>query len=82
MINIDLTRIISSVIVIISTLILQGRRDILGIPCTITSLENILKKYNLGTITNIIVMIGIWIVFIYGISTTFIFYLMTLLHLM
>jgi hypothetical protein len=43
---------------------------------------NIIKKDMLGMITRTIVMIGIWIVVISGMTTTFIFYLMTLLHLL
>jgi hypothetical protein len=43
---------------------------------------NIIKKYMLGMILRQIVMIDIWIVVIYGMTTTFIFYLMTLLHLL
>jgi hypothetical protein len=41
-----------------------------------------IKKHLLGMILRPIVMIGIWIVVIYGMTTTSIFYLMTLLHLM
>jgi hypothetical protein len=48
----------------------------------ITSHDNILKKDMLGMISRPIVMIDIWIVFISGMTTNFIFYLMTLLHLM
>jgi hypothetical protein len=44
--------------------------------------KNIIKKHMLGMILRPIVMIGIWIVVISGMTTTFIFYLMTLLHLM
>jgi len=58
------------------------RRDILWIPCTITSQKNVLKKYMLVMITRMIVTIGMWIVFISGMKTTFIFYLKTLLHLL
>jgi hypothetical protein len=43
---------------------------------------NIINKYMLGTILRLIVMIGIWIVVISGMTTTSIFYLMTLLHLL
>jgi hypothetical protein len=39
---------------------------------------NILKKYILGMILRPIVMIGIWIGVISGMTTTFIFYFMTL----
>jgi hypothetical protein len=38
---------------------------------------NIIKKYMFGMILRPIVMIGIWIVVISGMTTTFIFYLMT-----
>jgi hypothetical protein len=48
-------------------------------------MENIMDEYNqedmLGMILRLIVMIGIWIVVISGMTTTSIFYLMTLLHL-
>jgi hypothetical protein len=47
-----------------------------------TSGMNIIKKYMLGMILILIVMNGIWIVVISGMTTTFIFYLMTLLHLL
>jgi hypothetical protein len=47
-----------------------------------TSGMNIIKKYMLGMILRPIVMIGIWIVVISGMTTTFIFYLMTLIHLL
>jgi hypothetical protein len=43
---------------------------------------NIIKKYMLGMILSPIVMIGIWIVVISRMTTTFIFYLMILIHLM
>jgi hypothetical protein len=43
---------------------------------------NIINKYMVGIILRPIVMISIWIVFISGMTTTSIFYLMTLLHLM
>ena len=43
---------------------------------------NIIKKYMLGMILRLIVIIGIWIVVISRMKTTFIFYLMTLLHLL
>jgi hypothetical protein len=43
---------------------------------------NIIKKYMLGMILRQIVMIGIWIVVISRMTTTSIFYLMTLLHLL
>jgi hypothetical protein len=43
---------------------------------------NIINKYMFGMILRPIVMIGIWIVVIYGMTTTFIFYLMTLIHLL
>jgi hypothetical protein len=43
---------------------------------------NIIKKYMLGMILRPIVMIDIWIVVIYGMTTTSIFYLVTLLHLL
>jgi hypothetical protein len=43
---------------------------------------NIINKYMFGMILRSIVMIGIWIVVIYGMETTSIFYLMILLHLM
>jgi hypothetical protein len=43
---------------------------------------NIIKKDMLGMILRTIVMIGIWIVFISEMTTTSIFYLMTLLHLL
>jgi hypothetical protein len=40
------------------------------------------KKHMVDMILRMIVMIGIWIVVISGMTTTFIFYLMNLLHLM
>jgi hypothetical protein len=43
---------------------------------------NIIKKYMLGMILRPIVMIGIWIIVIPRMTTTFIFYLMTLIHLL
>ena len=43
---------------------------------------NIINKYMLGMILRMIVMIGIWIVVISRMTTTSIFYLMTLLHLL
>jgi phage-related protein len=43
---------------------------------------SIIKKYMLGMISMSIAMIGIWIVVISGMTTTSIFYLMTLLHLL
>jgi hypothetical protein len=43
---------------------------------------NIIKKYMLGMIWRPIAMIDIWIVVIYGMTTTFIFYLITLIHLL
>jgi hypothetical protein len=42
---------------------------------------NIIKKYMLGMILRQIVMIGIWIFVISRMTTTFIFYLITLIHL-
>ena len=42
----------------------------------------ILNKYMFVIVFRPIVMIGIWIVVIFGMTTTFIFYLMTLLHLL
>jgi hypothetical protein len=47
-----------------------------------TSRINTIKKYMLGMILRMIVMISIWIVVISGMTTTSIFYLMTLLHLL
>jgi hypothetical protein len=47
-----------------------------------TSRMNIIKKYMFGMILRLIVMISIWIVVIYGMTITSIFYLMTLLHLL
>jgi hypothetical protein len=43
---------------------------------------NIIKKYMFGMILRPIVMIGIWIVVISGMTTTFIFYFMTLIHIL
>jgi hypothetical protein len=43
---------------------------------------SIIKKYISGMILMLIVMIDIWIVFISEMTTTSIFYLMTLFHLM
>jgi hypothetical protein len=43
---------------------------------------DIIKKDMLGMILRPIVMINIWIVFISRITTTSIFYLMSLLHLL
>jgi hypothetical protein len=40
------------------------------------------QEYMLGILLRPIVMIGIWIVVIYGMTTISIFYLMTLLHLL
>jgi hypothetical protein len=40
-----------------------------------------MKKCILGMLLRMIVMISVWIVVIYGMTTTFIFYLMTLLPL-
>jgi hypothetical protein len=42
---------------------------------------NKINKYMLGMIWRMIAMIGIWIVAISGKTTTFIFYLITLIHL-
>jgi hypothetical protein len=57
---------------------IECRRDFLWQ----TSGMNIIKKYMLGMIFRLIVMIGIWIVVIFGMTTTFIFYLMTLIHIL
>jgi hypothetical protein len=43
---------------------------------------NIINKYMLGMIWRPIAMIGIWIVVIFGMTTAFIFYLITLIPLM
>jgi hypothetical protein len=43
---------------------------------------NIIKKYMLGMIWRPVAMIGIWIVFISRMTTTFVFYLINLLHLL
>jgi hypothetical protein len=43
---------------------------------------NIINKYMFGMIWRLIAMIGIWIVVISGMTTTFIFYLITLIRLL
>jgi hypothetical protein len=43
---------------------------------------NIINKYMFDMILRHIVMIGIWIVVISGMATIFIFYLMSLIHLL
>jgi hypothetical protein len=47
-----------------------------------TSGMNIINKYMFDMILRHIVMIGIWIVVISGMTTIFIFYLMSLIHLL
>jgi hypothetical protein len=51
-------------------------------PHTLISKNNIIMNNMLGMISRSIGMIGIWIVLIYGMPITFIFYLMIPLHLM
>jgi len=56
--------------------------DIAWRSLAITSWKNIINKHMFGLIGRPNVMIGIWIVVISRMTTTFIFYLMTLLHLL
>jgi len=60
----------------------RSKREILSRPYVLKSHNNIINKVMLGMILGLIVMIDICIVVISQMKTTFIFYLMTLLHLM
>jgi hypothetical protein len=66
------------VFIVFNIIWIACRRDILWH----TSGMNIINNYMFGMILRPNVMIRIWMVVIFGIKTTFIFYLMTLIHLL